>query len=166
MGGTPPPPPPPPPPGGYAPPPPPPGAGYTAPGHGGAPFGGATLAEWPLRAQSALIDWFAPTLVANFVYYTISSALGLLLMLAAWGWSLYNAYLNGSTGQSFGKQQAGTRVLSEATGQPIGGGLGIVRGLAHIVDAIICYIGFLFPLWDSKKQTLADKIMKTVVVKV
>jgi uncharacterized RDD family membrane protein YckC len=32
------------------------------------------------------------------------------------------------------------------------------------VDAIICYIGFLFPLWDSKKQTIADKIVKSVVV--
>jgi uncharacterized RDD family membrane protein YckC len=32
------------------------------------------------------------------------------------------------------------------------------------VDGIICYIGWLFPLWDAKKQTLADKIMGTVVV--
>jgi hypothetical protein len=39
-----------------------------------------------------------------------------------------------------------------------------VRQLAHIVDAIICYIGFLFPLWDNKRQTLADKIMTTVCV--
>ena len=31
-------------------------------------------------------------------------------------------------------------------------------------DSIICYIGWLFPLWDSKRQTLADKIMKTVVI--
>ena len=39
-----------------------------------------------------------------------------------------------------------------------------MRQLAHIVDAIICYIGFLFPLWDDKRQTLADKIMTTVCV--
>ena len=51
---------------------------------------------------------------------------------------------------------------SEKTGQPIGFGLSIVRQLAHIVDAIICYIGYLFPLWDAKRQTLADKIMTTV----
>ena len=31
-----------------------------------------------------------------------------------------------------------------------------------VVDAIICYIGYLFPLWDPKRQTLADKIMTTV----
>ena len=35
---------------------------------------------------------------------------------------------------------------------------------AHGVDAIICYVGFLFPLWDAKRQTIADKIMSTVCV--
>jgi hypothetical protein len=42
--------------------------------------------------------------------------------------------------------------------------MAFVRDLAHIVDSVICYVGFLFPLWDAKKQTLADKIVKTVVV--
>ena len=32
------------------------------------------------------------------------------------------------------------------------------------VDAVICLIGFLFPLWDAKRQTLADKILTTVVL--
>jgi hypothetical protein len=32
------------------------------------------------------------------------------------------------------------------------------------VDSIICYVGYLFPLWDQQRQTLADKIMSTVVV--
>jgi uncharacterized RDD family membrane protein YckC len=53
-------------------------------------------------------------------------------------------------------------VVSEQTGQPIGFGLSVVRQIAHIVDSIICYIGFLWPLWDPKRQTLADKIMRTV----
>ena len=30
--------------------------------------------------------------------------------------------------------------------------------------AIVCYIGYFFPLWDAKRQTLADKIMTTVCV--
>lgn len=73
-------------------------------------------------------------------------------------------YLQGKTGQSWGKKALGIRLIGEQTGQPIGGGMAFVRDLAHIVDGIICYIGFLFPLWDAKRQTLADKIMKTVVV--
>ena len=42
------------------------------------------------------------------------------------------------------------KVVSEQTGQPIGFGLSVVRQLAHIVDAVICYVGFLFPLWDCQ----------------
>jgi len=33
---------------------------------------------------------------------------------------------------------------------------------AHIIDGLICNIGYLFPLWDAKRQTIADKIMSTV----
>ena len=56
------------------------------------------------------------------------------------------------------------KLISEETGQPIGSTNGIIRQFAHIVDSVICYIGWLFPLWDAKRQTIADKIMKTVVV--
>jgi uncharacterized RDD family membrane protein YckC len=73
-------------------------------------------------------------------------------------------YRQGTTGSSIGKSIMKFKVVSEKTGQPIGFGLSIVRQLAHIVDGIICYIGYLFPLWDPKRQTLADKIMTTVCV--
>jgi uncharacterized RDD family membrane protein YckC len=132
-------------------------------GHpGGAPAGG-DYADWPKRALSGLIDWFGPGLVAGLVYQG-SRGLGTILWLAALAWALYNAYLGGQTGQSYGKKIAGTRLISEATGAPPGGGLGIGRHFVHIVDGIPCYVGFLWPLWDSKRQTFADKILKTVVV--
>jgi uncharacterized RDD family membrane protein YckC len=60
---------------------------------------------------------------------------------------------------------AGTRLIHQQTGQPIGGGAGIGRAFVHILDGIPCYLGYLWPLWDAKKQTFADKIMSTVVVK-
>ena len=40
-----------------------------------------------------------------------------------------------------------------------------VRKLAHILDALPCYVGYLWPLFDAKKQTFADKVMNTVVVR-
>ena len=89
-----------------------------------------------------------------------------LVGLVALGWGFYNGYLNGETGQSFGKKAVGLKLVGEQTGQVIGGGSGILRVLCHIVDSVICYIGYLFPLWDAKKQTIADKIMKTVVITV
>ncbi len=82
------------------------------------------------------------------------------LVLAYAVWNI--GYRQGTTGSSIGKGVMKFKVVSETTGQPIGFGMSVVRQLAHFVDAIICYVGFLFPLWDSKRQTLADKIMTTV----
>lgn len=185
---APPPPPPPPPPaaGGYGAEPPPaggygtqpgygapqPGYGAPQPGYGGPPPGYPTqpgpampYADWPKRALSGLIDFLGPYIVA-YLFYFANRPLGIVLILAALAWGLYNAYLGGQTGQSYGKKIAGTRLVLEATGQPIGGGLGIGRYFVHIVDSIPCYLGFLWPLWDSKRQTFADKLLKTVVVPV
>jgi uncharacterized RDD family membrane protein YckC len=52
-------------------------------------------------------------------------------------------------------------------GQPVGGGIAFVRDLCHILDGLPCIllpIGFLWPIWDSRRQTFADKIVNTVVV--
>jgi uncharacterized RDD family membrane protein YckC len=87
---------------------------------------------------------------------SIAALLGLAYMVWNYG------YRQGTTGSSIGKSIMKFKVVSEKTGQPIGFGVSVVRQIAHAVDAIICYIGFLFPLWDAKRQTLADKIMSTV----
>lgn len=87
---------------------------------------------------------------------------GYLIMI---GIAIWNQIIRqGRTGWSIGKQVVGIRLLKEDTGQPMGAGMCFVRSIAHIVDAIPCYIGFLWPLWDAKRQTFADKIMTTVVV--
>ena len=82
----------------------------------------------------------------------------LILGYAIWNWG----YKQGTTGSSIGKGVMKFKVVSEETGQPIGFGMSVVRQIAHFVDSIICGIGYLFPIWDAKRQTLADKIMKTV----
>ena len=73
-------------------------------------------------------------------------------------------YRQGKTGQSIGKSVLKFKVISEKTWQPIGFWRSFLRQLAHYVDGLICYIGYLFPLWDDKRQTIADKIMSTVCV--
>ena len=79
--------------------------------------------------------------------------------------SLWNVVVRqGNTGSSIGKQMMKFKVVGEDTQQPIGVGRSFVRQIAHAIDAAICYIGFLFPLWDAKRQTIADKLMKTVCV--
>ncbi len=71
----------------------------------------------------------------------------------------------GSKGQFWGHKAAGVRIVDANTGGPIGAGKAFGRYLLHIVDAFPCYLGFLWPLWDKKKQTFADKIVGTVSVR-
>jgi uncharacterized RDD family membrane protein YckC len=92
----------------------------------------------------------------GLVSFWFSMAIGAAYLVWNYG------YRQGTTGSSIGKSVMKFKVVSENTGQPIGFGLSIVRQLAHIIDGIICYIGYLLPLWDAKRQTLADKIMSTV----
>jgi uncharacterized RDD family membrane protein YckC len=171
---------PPPPPPNYGSPPPnygsPPAYGQPGPaGYGSTPVPGS-LAEWPQRALGAIIDWaFAVVIVivaviVGAIFGAISSALGLLFSLVfyivAFGYLMLQMVKQGNTGQTIGKKIVGLKVISEATGQPIGPGMSIARYFAHIVDSVICYIGWLFPLWDAKKQTIADKLLGTVVITV
>ena len=83
--------------------------------------------------------------------------------LVALGYFVWNyGYRQGTTGSSIGKSVLKFKVVSENTGEPIGFGLSVLRQIAHVVDAVIFYVGYLFPLWDAKRQTLADKMMATV----
>jgi uncharacterized RDD family membrane protein YckC len=75
-------------------------------------------------------------------------------------------YRQGTTGSSIGKSLMKFKVVSENTGEPIGFGMSVVRQLAHFIDAITFCVGYLLPLWDAKRQTLADKIMSTVCLPV
>lgn len=87
---------------------------------------------------------------------TITSILVLAYVIWNYG------YRQGTTGSSIGKSILKFKVVGEKTCQPIGFGMSVVRQLAHIIDAAICYIGYLFPLWDAKRQTIADKLINTV----
>lgn len=140
--------------------------GYGAPSAYGAPgpgyAGGPQLAEWGTRAGGYLID-FGISFVAQFVAALIDPVLA---QVVGFGIFLYFGYLTGTTGQTPGRKVVGIRVLREADGQPLGPGAGIGRGFLHILDALPLLLGFLWPLWDKKKQTFADKLIRSVVVKV
>jgi uncharacterized RDD family membrane protein YckC len=88
--------------------------------------------------------------------------LGCIALLAYWVWNW--GYRLGTTGSTIGKSVMKFKVVSEKTWQPIGFWPSVMRQQAHFVDWAICYIGYFFPLWDAKRQTLADKIMSTVCV--
>jgi uncharacterized RDD family membrane protein YckC len=143
------------------------------PAAGGAATPGP-LAEWPDRVVAALIDGaivvaaYIVVFIVGAILGAVSDILGTLVVtigyLALSVYWLYVGYMEGQVGQSPAKRLTGLKVVKEADGSLLGGGMGIVRKIAHALDGI-CFIGYLFPLWDPKKQTFADKIMTTVVIK-
>jgi uncharacterized RDD family membrane protein YckC len=146
--------------------------GGDAPGY----FMGRQLANWFQRVGAYLIDNLIisiPSFLAVLLFTPdtggsmsgSSAVIVFLLYLVSLGLWVYNrCILQGRTGQSWGKQVMSIRLLRMTDGQPVGPGLAFVRDLAHILDALPCYIGFLWPLWDARRQTFADKIIGTVVI--
>ncbi len=147
-------------------------------------------ASWFVRVCASVIDavpivlaWIAWQMVAlgtgtlDCVYYDGSGlecsasssraadvALGAIWVLSV-GYLVWNfGFRQGTRGSSIGKSVLKIKVVSERTWQPIGFARSVVRQLAHILDAGLCFIGFLLPLVDANRQTLADKVMSTVCV--
>jgi uncharacterized RDD family membrane protein YckC len=164
------------------PPPPPQGAAGAVPGWGEerpGRFMGHDLANWLHRVAAYVIDLVA-TFTPPFVAVVLldpgpggtmsgtTSVVYLLLWLLGPAVWVYNRWiLQGRSGQSWGKQVMGTRLARADDGQAVGGAIALLRDLAHLLDALPCIlfpIGFLWPIWDAKRQTFADKIMNTVVV--
>jgi uncharacterized RDD family membrane protein YckC len=95
-----------------------------------------------------------------FIVYLV----GVVLSLAIVIWN--NGYRQGTTGQSIGKSVNKTRLVGIDTGQTIGFGKAVVRQIAHVLDSLPFYLGYFWPIWDAQRQTFADKVCKTVVVRV
>lgn len=80
---------------------------------------------------------------------------------------VYHAKLTGGpSGATVGKKAVGIKVVDATTGGPIGGGRAIGRYLfASFISGNIFALGYLWSLWDSRKQTWHDKVVSSVVVK-
>ncbi|MFI8005148.1 RDD family protein [Streptomyces sp. NPDC086010] len=148
---------------------------YPPPGMPGA--GLPPLAHWGQRVGGYLLDVLiiaGPMYALGFIDLVGSDdpataepgiffAIGVVYAL---GMAFYQLYREGKTGQTTGKKVLGISLHREADGRPLGFGMAFVRKLAHVLDSCACYLGWLWPLWDEKKQTFADKVCKTVVIKV
>jgi uncharacterized RDD family membrane protein YckC len=101
--------------------------------------------------------------ICTIAYSTLGIAVMWGAVLVGLVYLVWNyGYRQGTTGSSIGKSVLKFKVVSENTGQPMGFGSSLLRQITHVVDAVPFCIGYLFPLWTAKRQTLADKIMATV----
>ncbi|MBT2401874.1 RDD family protein [Streptomyces sp. ISL-100] len=151
---------------------------YPSAGMPGMPGAGMPpLAHWGQRVGAYLLDLLiilGPMYALGFIDLANSDdpatagpgpffAVG---MVYALGMGIFQLYKEGKTGQTIGKKVLGISLRREADGSTLGFGMAFVRKLAHALDSLACYLGWLWPLWDSKKQTFADKVCSTVVIKV
>lgn len=122
----------------------------------------SNLADWGTRALGALIDALPIIILQILVFWNgfLRVLVGIISFLYFY---VYLGHLDGTTGQTPGKAVMGTRVVN-AQGELIGSGSGIARKISHVIDSAICLLGWLLPIVDEKRQTIADKIMTTYVV--
>jgi len=127
-------------------------------------FQGDRLATWRQRVGAGLIDLLP--LVPGYAIIGAGGGaavvIGVLVLVAA---LVYNRWhLQGTTGQSWGKGALHLTLVRMADKQPVGRRRAFVRDLAHAFDILTLGLGYLLPLWDARRRTLADRIMKTVVI--
>jgi uncharacterized RDD family membrane protein YckC len=99
---------------------------------------------------------FSKTFLAGYVVVLIVQGVYLSLQIA-------------SRGQTVGNRAAGTKVVDMNTGAIPSQGKAWGRWAVQAVIGFIPLVGLvniLWPLWDSQNQTLHDKAVGTVVIRV
>jgi len=144
------------------------------------PLTGAKFGGWGSRVAAVIIDSIPNIIVLviltsffgstettdNTASFQLTGIPALVYFVFALAWFVYNwLYLQGTKGQTVGKKVLKVAVYG-LDRRPIGMGLTFARQLVHIVDALPCFIGYLWPLWDKENRTFADMIMSTRVYKV
>ncbi|GLX41897.1 hypothetical protein Sros01_79690 [Streptomyces roseochromogenus] len=127
------------------------------------------LAHWGLRVGADLLETLiiiGPMYTLGFIDRTEPGIFVTVGLVYAVAMGFFQLFKEGSTGQTTGKKALGISLRREADGRTCGFGLAFFRKLTHIFDSLPCHIGWLWPLWDPKEQTFADKVCSTVVIRV
>ncbi|WP_024286419.1 RDD family protein [Cellulomonas sp. KRMCY2] len=139
------------------------------------------LASWIRRVAAFGIDAGVPFLFVALVVGIATSVEGerygrdtadLIVASAivgayvvAGGFSIWNRWSRqGRTGQTVGKRAMGIRLVGQRTLTPVGTGRAFCRDLAHNLD-VYTVVGCFWPLWDARRQSFADMLCSTVVVR-
>ncbi len=111
----------------------------------------AVLAPLVLTAPQRGLLWWG--------YLAVAAVVVLLILANRW-------LLPAVTGWSPGRALFGIRVLLPDDGAAAGFGRLLVRDLAHLLDTAAIFVGWLWPLWDSRNRTFADLLLRTEVRRV
>ena len=125
-------------------------------------MGGEAAGFWR-RFGGALIDGIVVGIVDTVLRLLLGgagAALGILVSFA------YYTYFHGTTGQTPGDAALGIKVLDIETREVIGYQRAFVRCLVSIVSGLVLVIGYLWMLWDPRKQTWHDKAAGSLPIRV
>ncbi|MDO8657227.1 MAG: RDD family protein [Candidatus Levybacteria bacterium] len=100
-------------------------------------------------------------LIFGFKESYTSTELGIFVV----AWTAYTVWMVGMYGATIGKKLMGIKILKE-NGEKVNYSDALVREIASYLSIAIVGLGYLFIIWDKKKQGWHDKIAKTVVVNV
>src|SRR4051812_9683919 len=115
------------------------------------------------RVGASLIDGLVVGVVEIVLRLLLGGAGIALTFVFSFG---YYTYFHGRTGQTPGDAALGIRVVDIDTGEVIGYGRAFGRVLVSIVSTLVLLIGYLWMLWDKRKQTWHDKAVSSLPVRV
>ena len=144
-------------------------------------YQGQPLASWGSRVVSYLIDLLFGLLlsapggaligigaatnggvrVALIIVGSVLLVIGAIVQIWQSGWR------QGAVGQSWGKSITGLRTVGAHTMRPIGGPRGLLRWFVDTILGVVWILqllNYLWPLWDDRRQTWADKVAGSVVL--
>ncbi|MCV7097816.1 RDD family protein [Mycobacterium kubicae] len=127
------------------------------------------LAPWHKRAGAFAVDVvLGSAVVATMAVVSFTVAprgawwwvcivvIGLLILLM----SVNRVLLPTILGYSLGRGLFGITVVKDS-GEPSDAWRLLLRELAHLLDTAAAFVGWLWPLWDSRNRTFADLLLHT-----
>lgn len=135
-------------------------------------------ASWLARAGALLLDVLPGAAV--IVVLALLAYLAITVSQPSWLWLVYAVaaavvlllilgnrwLLPAITGWSLGRAVLGIRVVQRSNGAGAGAWRLLARDLAHLLDTASLFVGWLWPLWDSRRRTFADLLLRTEVRRV
>jgi Mce-associated membrane protein len=129
------------------------------------------LARWHIRAAALVVDvvpglavvatmlavWLAVPM--RSVWWWLSAS---ILAAAALLTMVNRVILPALHGWNLGRALMGIAVVRPDGASP-GVGRLLCRDLAHLLDTLSVFVGWLWPLWDPRRRTFADLLLRTEV---
>jgi uncharacterized RDD family membrane protein YckC len=125
------------------------------------------------RLFAFTLDWVILSIMADIVRFaykfgggsrgsrlSVDVAMGLSAIL----FFLYFTLLTAEGGQTLGKRVMGIRVV-RTDGANLSYTRAFIRSFGYIISSFFFCLGFLWAIWDRKKQAWHDKIAGTMVVR-